>query len=175
MPQARSSGSKPGSTSGRTRAKRSSASKSTGAKRSSASKSTGATRSSASKSTSAKRTTRKTASASRGTSRTRAPRASPSSSSGSAGARSNGAADPRLEAVAQRVRKLNERIIEDSRTAGEATLTAYEKALKAIATSLERGPGKSDVEWISSLATTQAKWIRDVTTAWTSAARGVLK
>ena len=42
---------------------------------------------------------------------------------------------------------------------------AYEKALNAIASSLERGPGKSDVEWVSSLATTQAKWIRDVTAA----------
>ena len=73
------------------------------------------------------------------------------------------------------MRKLNERIIDESKSAGEATLTAYEKALKAIASSLERGPGKSDVEWISSLATTQAKWIRDVTTAWTSAARDVLK
>jgi hypothetical protein len=73
------------------------------------------------------------------------------------------------------VRKLNERIIEESKSAGETTLTAYEKALKAIAASLERGPGKSDVEWVSSLATTQAKWIRDVTTAWTAAARGVLK
>jgi hypothetical protein len=80
-----------------------------------------------------------------------------------------------LEAVAQRVRKLNERIIDESKSAGEATLTAYEKALKAIASSLERGPGKSDVEWVSTLATTQAKWIRDVTTAWTSAARGMLK
>ena len=77
--------------------------------------------------------------------------------------------------MAQRVRKLNERIIEESKTAGEATLSAYEKALKAIASSLERGPGKSDVEWVSSLATTQAKWIRDVTAAWTSAARGMLK
>ena len=77
--------------------------------------------------------------------------------------------------MAQRVRKLNERIIEESKSAGEATLSAYEKALKAIASSLERGPGKSDVEWVSSLATTQAKWIRDVTTAWTSAARGMLK
>ncbi|MBV8999327.1 MAG: hypothetical protein JO304_09720 [Solirubrobacterales bacterium] len=77
--------------------------------------------------------------------------------------------------MAQRVRKLNERIIDESKTAGEATLTAYEKALKAVASSLERGPGKSDVEWISSLATTQAKWIRDVTEAWTKAARGVLK
>ncbi len=155
MPQARSSGTK-------------SASKSSGSQ---------TKRSSAKKPAAAKRTTRKSASASSGASRTRATRATASASSGSAGAKSNGAAaaDPRLEAVAQRVRKLNERIIEESKTAGETTLTAYEKALKAIATSLERGPGKSDVEWISSLATTQAKWIRDVTEAWTSAARGVLK
>ncbi len=159
MPQARSSGSSSGSTPRRSQTKRSSASKSTGAKRT--------TRKSASKS----------ASKSSGSSaRTRASRTTASASS-SAGARSNGgaAADPRLEAVAQRVRKLNERIIEESKSAGEATLTAYEKALKAIATSLERGPGKSDVEWVSSLATTQAKWIRDVTAAWTSAARGMLK
>ena len=127
----------------------------TQAKRSSAKKSTGAKRTTARKSTSAKS----------------------SAGRSSAGARSNGAAaaDPRLEAVAQRVRKLNERIIDESKSAGEATLTAYEKALKAIASSLERGPGKSDVEWISALATTQARWIRDVTEAWTSAARGMIK
>ena len=156
MPQARSSGSK-SSTSGSSQTKRASASKSTGAKR----------------------TTRKTASAKSSASKPRAARstASKSSSARSSNGRANGAgaADPRLDAVAQRVRKLNERIIEESKSAGEATLTAYEKALKAIAASLERGPGKSDVEWVSSLATTQAKWIRDVTTAWTAAARGVLK
>ena len=149
MPQARSSG----SSSGRSQTKRSSATKSTGAKR----------------------TTRKTASSKSSASKARASRAGASASSGAAGAKSNGTADPRLEALAERVRKLNERIIDESKTAGEATLTAYEKALKAIASSLERGPGKSDVEWISSLATTQAKWIRDVTAAWTSAARGMLK
>ena len=150
MPQARSSG----STSGRSQTKRSTASKPTGAKR----------------------TTRKsTKSSSSSASSTRASRAR--ASSGSARAKANGAtaADPRLEAVAQRIRKLNERIIEEGKSAGEATLSSYEKALKAIASSLERGPGKSDVEWISSLATTQAKFIRDVTAAWTSAARGMLK
>jgi hypothetical protein len=151
VPQARSSGSSTGSSSGRSQTKRSSAKKSTGAKRT---------------------TTRKSTSARKSSSRSSASRAGAAASSG---ARSTAAADPRLEAVAQRVRKLNERIIEESRTAGEATLTAYEKALKAIASSLERGPGKSDVEWVSSLATTQAKWIRDVTAAWTSAARGMLK
>jgi hypothetical protein len=80
-----------------------------------------------------------------------------------------------LEAAAQRLRKLNERIIEAGKDAGESTLTSYEKALKTIASTLERGPGSSDVEWISNLATAQAKFIRDVTTAWTTAARKVLK
>ncbi len=163
MPQARSSGSKSASTSGRSQTKRASASKSAGAKR----------------------TTRKTASAKSSASKPRASRASSNeevdrrryTSARSTNGRANSASavDPRLDAVAARVRKLNERIIDESKSAGEATLTAYEKALKAIAASLERGPGKSDVEWVSSLATTQAKWIRDVTTAWTAAARGMLK
>jgi hypothetical protein len=152
MPQARSSGSG------------SSASSSSG---SSQKRSSGAR-----KSTAAKKTTR--SSSSSGTS-SRARKSSASSASSAASSQSAAGVDPRLEAVAQRVRKLNERIIEESKSAGEATLTAYEKALKSIASSLERGPGASDVEWISALATTQAKWIRDVTTAWTSAARGMLK
>jgi hypothetical protein len=88
---------------------------------------------------------------------------------------STAAADARLEAAAQRLRKLNERIIEAGKDAGETTLTSYEKALKSIASTLERGPGSSDVEWISNLATAQAKFIRDVTTAWTSAARDMIK
>jgi hypothetical protein len=90
-------------------------------------------------------------------------------------AKSGPAVDPRVDAVAQRIRKLNERIIEAGKGAGEATLTSYEKALKSIASTLERGPGSSEVEWISNLATAQAKFIRDVTTAWTSAARDMLK
>ena len=151
MPQARSSGS---------------GSSSSGSSASSQKRSTGAR-----KSTAAKKTTR---SSSSGTS-SRARKSSASSASSAASSQTAAGVDPRLEAVAQRVRKLNERIIEESKSAGEATLTAYEKALKSIASSLERGPGASDVEWISALATTQAKWIRDVTTAWTSAARGMLK
>ena len=113
-----------------------------------------------------------------------APGASSESHSGSSRSTSSGAtktasgagtSDPRAEAVADRIRKLNERIIEASKGAGEVTLSSYEKALKTIASSLERGPGSSDVEWISNLATVQAKFIRDVTSAWTSAAREMMK
>ena len=158
MPQAKSSGSSSSSSSGARKSSRSSASRSGGTK--SSSKKSSGTKSSGSRSRSS-------------SARSAGARAAGSASAGAAQAAS--AAEARVEAVAQRVRKLNERIIDESKSAGEATLTAYEKALKAIAASLERGPGKSDVEWISTLATTQAKWIRDVTTAWTDAARGMLK
>jgi hypothetical protein len=117
-----------------------------------------------------------------GTRSTRA-KASSSKSSGGAkrtqaggdGASAAGAADDRFEATAQRIRKLNERIIGDARHAGEVTLGSYERALKSMASALERGPGSSDIEWISQLATIQAKFIRDVTDAWTAAARGMMK
>ena len=158
MPQAKSSGSSSSSSPGARKSSRSSASRSGGTK--SSSKKSSAKKSSASRSRAS-------------SARSAGARAAGSTSAGAAQAAS--AAEARVEAVAQRVRKLNERIIDESKSAGEATLSAYEKALKAIAASLERGPGKSDVEWISTLATTQAKWLRDVTTAWTSAARGMLK
>jgi capsid protein len=104
-------------------------------------------------------------------------RAKRSSASPARGSRSASSASPtkakassrspeaRLEAAAERVRKLNERIIEAGKQTGETTLTSYEKALKAIAGAVERGPGTSDIDWISHLATTQAKFIRDVTQA----------
>lgn len=86
-----------------------------------------------------------------------------------------GSPEARLEAAAERLRKLNERIIAAGKQTGETTLSSYEKALKAMASAVERGPGSSDIDWISHLATTQAKFIRDVTDAWTAAARKVLK
>ena len=121
-------------------------------------------------------TSRSSASSSRGKSSTggrqTTSRSTSSARSSQAGARP---ADAQFEAVAQRLRKLNERIISAGKDAGETTLANYEKALKAIASAVERGPGSSDVEWISNLANAQAKFIRDVTNAWTTAARDVLK
>lgn len=59
---------------------------------------------------------------------------SPASSERSTGAKASAtSADAGLEAAAQRLRKLNERIIETGKGAGETTLVSYEKALTAIA------------------------------------------
>ena len=161
MPQARSGGSRGSSPGSGSRSTRSS----------------GGSRST--RSSGGSRSTRATSGRSGSTSR-----AGTSSRSRSTGARTRsasgaragaGPAEARVDAVAQRIRKLNEQIIEAGKEAGESTLTSYEKALKTIAGAIERGPGSSDVEWISNLATAQAKFIRDLTTAWTSAARKMLK
>ena len=85
------------------------------------------------------------------------------------------AAEPGVEATEQRIRELNERIIDAGKRAGRGTLDIYESTLKAVSDSLERGPGSSDIEWVSSIATAQANFLRDLTKAWTSAARKALK
>ena len=80
-----------------------------------------------------------------------------------------------LEALAERLRKLNEKIIEFGREAGESTLASYEKALKTIATGVQQSPAKDELEWISHLAASQAKFVREITDSWTKAARDRLK
>jgi len=167
MPQARSGGS------GSKRSSSSSGSRSTRA--SSGSRSTRASSGRASTAKSSRPGSGTRASASGGRSRSTSSRSRSASGSRRARSTTTGAADARLEAAAQRLRKLNERIIEAGKEAGETTLSSYEKALKTIASSLERGPGSSDMEWLSNLATAQAKFLRDVTAAWTAAARKVLK
>jgi hypothetical protein len=185
MPQARrsssgsgSSGSSSGGQSKRSTGSRSTGSRSAGTRRTTRSSSASASGGGTSARSTRARSSRSSGGAPRsgGASRSSGSSRSGGASRAGAGAAASAAAsDPRVEAVAARIRKLNERIIEASKDAGETTLSSYEKALKAIAGSIERGPGRSDIEWVSALATTQAKFIRDVTNAWTSAARGMLK
>ena len=143
-----------------------------GSRSTSRSRSTSGAKSSSGRSQ-AKRSTSRASSSRASASRAKSTRASSSRSTGAKSA--SAAAEARYEAAAQRVRKLNERIIEAGKDAGETTLDSYEKALKAIAGAIEKGPGRSEIEWISSVATAQAKFIRDVTEAWTKAARQRLK
>jgi hypothetical protein len=166
MPQARSGGSR-GSGSSRSgsgsgaRGARSTGTRSSGSRSTSASSG----RSSTAKRSTAKRPAAKRSTAKRATTTARSRSTRPKA----------GSPEARLEAAAQRVRKLNERIIEAGKDAGETTLTTYENWLKTVASTLERGPGSSDVEWISNIATAQAKFIRDVTASLTKVARKRLK
>jgi hypothetical protein len=112
------------------------------------------------------------------------PAAAKTTSAKSSGASRTGSASglPRVnidgaqvEAIAERLRKLNEKIIDFGREAGENTLASYEKALKTIATGVQQSPAKDELEWISHLAASQAKFVREITDSWAKAARDRLK
>jgi hypothetical protein len=83
--------------------------------------------------------------------------------------------DKALEDAAERLRALNEQIIEASKKSGQAYLEAYEANLKSIAEHQAKLAGSSDVEWVSTLLTAQADFTREMARAMSAQARDLLK
>jgi hypothetical protein len=82
---------------------------------------------------------------------------------------------PSVEQATQRIRDLNERLIESSKSAGLVTLDAYEKALQSLVDFEAKVAGATQLDWVSALASTHAKFIADVSSSYTKAARDLLK
>lgn len=85
---------------------------------------------------------------------------------------SDGAA---FEEAAERIRDLNERVIDASRKAGKAYLDAYETFLRGIADYQQKVADASQVEWFSALMNAQADFTREVAKAATRSAREFVK
>jgi hypothetical protein len=84
--------------------------------------------------------------------------------------------DPKaFEEAAERVRDLNERIIEASRKAGKAYLDAYEASLKSVADYQQKVADATPVEWFSTLMNAQAEFTREAAKAVTASTRELLK
>ncbi len=81
---------------------------------------------------------------------------------------------PSVEEATQRIRDLNERMIESSKSAGLVTLDAYEKALQSLVEFEAKVASATQLDWVSALATTHAKFIADVSASYTKAARELL-
>ena len=79
------------------------------------------------------------------------------------------------EAAAERIRELNEQILEFGRKAGVQFLDAYESTLKTFAEYQDKVADQSQVEWVASIARAQANFTREVTRVYTSSARDLLK
>jgi hypothetical protein len=82
--------------------------------------------------------------------------------------------DP-VDETSERIRQLNEQVLNFGRTAGIAYLEAYEAALKTFADYQDEFAGSMPNESLSSLARAQANFTREVVQAFTSSARGFLK
>jgi hypothetical protein len=79
-----------------------------------------------------------------------------------------------FEDAAKRIRDINERMIENSKTAGLTTLDAYEKALNNLVDFEQKVADASQLDWVSALASTYASFVQDVSLAYTKAARDLL-
>jgi len=80
-----------------------------------------------------------------------------------------------FEAAADRIRDYNEKLIQSTKRAGMASVDVYEKTLKSLVDFEEKVGQSSQLEWVSALASTHAQFIKDVSQAYTQAAREVLK
>jgi hypothetical protein len=75
----------------------------------------------------------------------------------------------------QRIRELTERFIDSAKSAGNQSLDAYEQSLRTLVEFEERAAGASQLDWVSSIAVAHAKFVQDVSAAYVSAAREMLK
>ena len=80
-----------------------------------------------------------------------------------------------VEETVERIRQLNEQILDAGKKAGGAYLSAYEKALQSIADYQEQVARQTDVEWISTIVDAQARFTRELTKVFVSTGREMLK
>lgn len=76
-----------------------------------------------------------------------------------------------VETAAERAVELNEKAVANGKKAGAAYLSSYEKAVLSAADSYEKAAGATKLEWLATVATTQADFAREITKAYTTAAR----
>jgi hypothetical protein len=83
--------------------------------------------------------------------------------------------DTQVNEAVERIRELNERIIDSSRKAGKAYLDSYEKVLNSIADFEERVGKASQIDWVSAITQAQADFTREVAGIYAGSARDLLK
>ncbi len=86
-----------------------------------------------------------------------------------------GIPDPaEIEQTVARIRQMNEQLIAQSKDAGIVSLDAYERALDSMVKLQAETAGASQLEWVNALATAHARYVQDVSKAYTDAARNLL-
>jgi hypothetical protein len=79
------------------------------------------------------------------------------------------------DAAVERIRELNEQILDFGRKAGSSFLEAYEANLKSFAEYQDKVADASQVEWVASIARAQANFTREVSAAYAASARDLFK
>lgn len=77
--------------------------------------------------------------------------------------------------TADRIRELNERIIDAAGEAGSAYLDIYERTLASIAGYQEQLAAATPVDWLQSVIEAQATFTREIGDLYASTARELIK
>jgi hypothetical protein len=76
-----------------------------------------------------------------------------------------------FEDTAGRIRKLNENLIQLAKESGQSSLDTYEKALQSLVDFEKSVASRSQLDWVTGLANTHAKFVQDLTGFYIKAAR----
>src|SRR3954452_5991027 len=84
-------------------------------------------------------------------------------------------ANENIDAAADRIRDLNERILESSKKAGNVYVDMYEQTLNTIADYQEKAGQQRQVHGVATMANPQADYPRELTDAFNQPSRKALK
>ncbi len=84
-------------------------------------------------------------------------------------------AERETEQAADRIRELNEQVLDFGRRAGIGFLEAYEQNLQTFADYQDKVADQTKVDWIANIARAQANFTREITRVYTSTARDLIK
>lgn len=82
---------------------------------------------------------------------------------------------PDADEAVRRVKELSDRLIELTKKNGVAWLEAYEKSLTRMLQLQERAAAATQLEWINTLAATNADFMREMSAAYFQTVREQLK
>jgi hypothetical protein len=80
-----------------------------------------------------------------------------------------------FEGGTERIRGLNEKVLETAKQTGTMSLDAYEQTVNSLLDFSQKAADSTKVEWVSALTKSQASVITELTNAYTKAARDLLK
>jgi len=78
---------------------------------------------------------------------------------------------PDLEAAAARVRALSEQVVDQAKKNGLVWLESYERVLQNMLDLQEQAAKNTGADWVSTLATTQANFVRETSSVLFDAMR----
>lgn len=80
-----------------------------------------------------------------------------------------------FDAAADRIRGLNEQVIEQAKKQGNASLDAWEKALQTVVDFEQKAAGASQLDFVKALTDAHVRFVTSTSDAYLKAARELLK